>query len=505
MRILFLLFILFTNASIAQYTNNVWCFGDSAGIKFNNGTPTFFTSSADGRGTSVSICDSSGNLMFYGNTNNIALYLLGSLKEGILFDKNHQKMIGGDTLIGGVWYHEMVIVPKPKSDSFFFVFSIDLTIYKYLFYQEVDLKLNNGLGQVVQKNVVLDSVDVFDCLTAVKHGNGQDWWLIYRQWGPGSIDSSNTYYLLLIDSNGITKYPAQSIGSYHHANGGDITFNTNGSKMCFVDLAGMIEYYDFDRCTGAINNPILIEPEKPPGGPYPYYSSCVFSPNGNYLYVHSYRNQYQLNNIIYQYDLTTANISLSKQIIHEFANLDEGSWSMELGPDKKIYIATNYFGTGSSLPYSYTLHNYVTDNLSVINYPDSAGAACDFQPFSFNLGGGRCYAGLPNNPDYTMGPLAGSVCDTLTALPTINKRLNNTLKVFYHESWGIAFINADKLKGKQYSFRLYDTSGRELYSEKGNLSIPYFSKDLSMQPFMQGVYIAVLQTDKEKLSAKFVK
>lgn len=374
-----------------------------------------------------------------------------------------------------------------------------------MFYQEVDLKLNNGLGQVVQKNVVLDSVDVFDCLTAVKHGNGRDWWLIYRQWGPNAIDSSNTYYLMLIDSNGITKYPKQNIGAFHHSGSGDISFNREGTKMCFVSWGGMIEYYDFDRCSGIISTPILIEPEKPLGGPYPYYSSCVLSPNGNYLYVHSYRNPYQLNNIIYQYDLTATNISLSKQIIHEFANLDEGSWSMELGSDKKIYIATNYLGTGSSLPYSYTLHNYVTDNLSVINYPDSAGAACDFQPFSFNLGGGRCYAGLPNNPDYTMGPLAGSVCDTLTALPTIKKPLNNILKVFYHESWGIAFINADKLKGKQYSFKLYDTSGRELYSEMGNLSIPYFTKDLSMQPFTQGVYIAVLQTDKEKLSAMFVK
>jgi hypothetical protein len=112
---------------------------------------------------------------------------------------------------------------------------------------------------------------------------------------------------------------------------------------------------------------------------------------------------------------------------------------------------------------------------------------------------------LPNDPDYTKGPLAGSVCDKLTTLPKLNKPTNNTLKVIYHESWGTAFINADKLKGKQFSFKLYDTSGRALYSEKGNLSIPNFIKDLFMQPFTQGVYMIVLQTDKEKLSAKFVK
>ncbi len=40
--------------------------------------------------------------------------------------------------------------------------------------------------------------------------------------------------------------------------------------------------------------------------------------------------------------------------------------------------------------------------------------ACDYQPFSVYLPNCRTYLGLPNNPDYTLGALVGSPCDTLT-------------------------------------------------------------------------------------------
>ncbi|MBK8846993.1 MAG: hypothetical protein IPO27_10775 [Bacteroidetes bacterium] len=68
-----------------------------------------------------------------------------------------------------------------------------------------------------------------------------------------------------------------------------------------------------------------------------------------------------------------------------------------------------------SYPYQDSMRNYINENLSVINEPDSLGAKCDYQPFSFYLGGKRTYYGLPNNPNYELGPLLGSACDTLSA------------------------------------------------------------------------------------------
>ncbi|MBK9637877.1 MAG: hypothetical protein IPO63_08675 [Bacteroidetes bacterium] len=47
-----------------------------------------------------------------------------------------------------------------------------------LYYNIVDLKLQNGLGEVTQKNIQIDPSPRNDGLMAVKHGNGKDWWLV---------------------------------------------------------------------------------------------------------------------------------------------------------------------------------------------------------------------------------------------------------------------------------------------------------------------------------------
>ena len=58
--------------------------------------------------------------------------------------------------------------------------------------------------------------------------------------------------------------------------------------------------------------------------------------------------------------------------------------------------------------------NIINKNLSVINAPDSIGVACEFQVYRFYLGGKRSYAGLPNYPDFDLGSLVGSICDSLS-------------------------------------------------------------------------------------------
>ncbi|MBL0341517.1 MAG: hypothetical protein IPP71_11585 [Bacteroidetes bacterium] len=52
----------------SQKTNNVWCFGDSAGINFNNANILTGTSNVKSRGSAISIADSSGQLLFYAFT-----------------------------------------------------------------------------------------------------------------------------------------------------------------------------------------------------------------------------------------------------------------------------------------------------------------------------------------------------------------------------------------------------------------------------------------------------
>lgn len=143
--------------------------------------------------------------------------------------------------------------------------------------------------------------------------------------------------------------------------------------------------------------------------------------------------------------------------------------------------------------------------MSVINYPDSLGLTCDFQPFSFNLGRHRTYVGLPNNPNYELKADSGSICDTLqVGLQELSIQLA-TLFVLYDSHWQKTFINAQKLKGRKYILSVSDVAGREIFHESGKLDSEFYTRDLEMERFCAGLYIVSLTTEKEKLVKKFVK
>ncbi len=142
-------------------------------------------------------------------------------------------------------------------------------------------------------------------------------------------------------------------------------------------------------------------------------------------------------------------------------------------------------------------------NLSVINYPDSLGIACGYSPYSFYLGGKRTYYGLPNNPDYDLPALTGSPCDSLTSITELPVNATCTLHVYYAPGWEKAFINAEKLTGKNYRLCMIDILGKEVYSESGTLNSQYFTRDLNCSAFSQGIYLVSFETEKERLVKKF--
>ncbi|MBK9638913.1 MAG: hypothetical protein IPO63_14320, partial [Bacteroidetes bacterium] len=125
LRILFIC-ILFTTSLSAQYTDRYWAFGDSAAIDFKNlSNPQPVNSVLRVRGSCASICDSAGDLLFYCGSPNWQQWLTpnGIVTDGYVINKNHQTMFKGDSLVGSLWYQEMVIVPMPDNDSLFYIFS----------------------------------------------------------------------------------------------------------------------------------------------------------------------------------------------------------------------------------------------------------------------------------------------------------------------------------------------------------------------------------------------
>ena len=90
-------------------------------------------------------------------------------------------MQNGDSIVGQGWFYELVIVPNPSGNNTFYLFSIGVTNSgdSGLYYSVVDMNLNGGLGAVTQKNIRLQPFKIDDGLTAIKHGNGRDWWLFF--------------------------------------------------------------------------------------------------------------------------------------------------------------------------------------------------------------------------------------------------------------------------------------------------------------------------------------
>ena len=320
-------------------------------------------------------------------------------------------MDSGDTLAGEAWYNEMVVIADPGNSQRYYLFHLETFVQNPgMYYSIIDMTYNGGLGKVISKNNLLLGGNMADGVSAIKHGNGRDWWVIARKsefqtGGP----PNNDFYIYSVNPTGIDTLPVQSIGSLNSTSGSSIRFNPTGEKFVFINWKGLIEEYDFDRCTGNISNPVTIETETQPTD-YPYFWGAEYSLNGQYLYV----SQSIPVSYIYQYDTYVSNIQATRKTIFTFNQFPNAGGALKRGPDGRIYYAVAWNDSVHfNFPYPDTAYNMYNMNLGVINQPDLPDTTCDFRPFSFYLGGKRNYMGLPNNPDYDLGPLVGSGCDTL--------------------------------------------------------------------------------------------
>lgn len=289
-----------------------------------------------------------------------------------------------------------LILPKPGSPGIFFLIHGTLdnpseapapfSAY-YLYLTTIDMSLDGGLGGVVSKNQVLlqDTMNV-GRITAVRHANGRDWWVFCHKWG------TSLYFRFLLTPEGVSLDGTQSIGVTRIADGGQVCFSPDGSRFAYF-YAGPsgLETFDFDRCTGLFSNPAHI-PIVATGGA----CGVAFSPNSRFVYVSSSPD-------VYQFDAEAEDVAASQVLIATWDGFYSPSPPFatmfdlaQLAPDGKIYI-----GTGNS-----TLH------LHVIHSPDEPGLTCNLEQHGVELP--HFYVNsLPNHPNYHLGPVDGSVCDSL--------------------------------------------------------------------------------------------
>jgi len=514
--IIVLLLTMSNEVTTAQFTDRYWTFGEHAAIDFRNlSNPLPDTSKLNTRGTCASICDSLGNLLFYAaSPDDSMLLLVNNLQQGYIINKLHQRMGNSDSLKSSQWYEEMTIIPDPGNEQRFYVFTMGVTSTNFpgFYYSVVDLSMNNGLGYVVQKNIRLENFPVCDGMASVKHGNGRDWWVVIKNWD--FTVPLDEFYVYLISPSGVTKMPVQHIGAVSEGNISSLKFTSLGDKLIEVRASDLIQKLDFDRCNGLLSNVNIINPNSTTTS-YKYYWSHAISPDESKLYTTSiYRGTNLDTSYLVQYDLTASNFLASADTLYTFnRNSANGGGPvaglLQLGPDGKIYLSTNYEiqDCGPTWLYCDTSSFFTENmNLSVINHPDSLGAACDFQPYSFYLGGHRSYVGLPNNPNYELGKLVGSPCDTLGTVG-INEEFGGKQSLFvdYDTDWQKAFINAKGLTGKNYKLMVYDLTGKVILTLSGSLTSEFYTYSMPMESFASGLYVISLVTEREKLTSKIVK
>ncbi|MEX0813507.1 MAG: gliding motility-associated C-terminal domain-containing protein [Chitinophagales bacterium] len=371
MRFIIVVFlILVSECTFAQGEANIWYFGSNAGVDFNGGAPVALTNGAlntiEG---CASISDKNGNLIFY--TDGIFVY-----------NRNHQQMPNGFGLFGNPTAAQSgLIVPQPGNPNLFIVFTVDGAGGPNGFrYSEVDMTLDNGNGDVIaaNKNTLLFAPSV-EKLTAVKHDNGLDVWVLSHGL------NNNRYYAYLVDCDGVNSPVISDIGSVEGAPGwGYLTASPNGVKLASAMRTVGFELYDFDRSTGIVSNPINLGQ----GG------SCygvAFSPNNNLLYGLSIQG-----GALVQWNLqagTPADIINSAQNLGAVPGTGTPyrGGAIQQGPDEKLYLP-----------------DYGRPFLTAINNPNVVGPGCNVQPNAVNLQGRNAILGLP--------PFIQSFFDTTLAI-----------------------------------------------------------------------------------------
>ena len=274
--------------------------------------------------------------------------------------------------------------------------------------------------------------------------------------------ADNTFYKYLVDTSGVAIVDTQNIGSTASTNTIRLNFSKTGTNLSTLNYGGVTDIFDFDRCTGQLSNYHMIKNFTFP--PIAEFWGSEFSANGRFLYITT--SGYYNAAYLIQVDLLNPLLYAAADTIDSITGLESPGGQLKRGPDDKIYWSCAWIDSLGNWNYPYpntpASFNMYNMNLSVINSPDSLGAACNFTPYSFYLGGARTYWGLPNNPDYDLGPLKGSACDTLqwvNLTPSPSPKERGAIQCTYIAAWEKLFVNAHGLQGKNVTVSIYDGKG----------------------------------------------
>lgn len=332
------------------------------------------------------------------------------------------------------------------------------------YFKIAKIKWNSNTNKdtvLFKDSIILKGDFIIHHMACTRHANGRDWWIIIEDY------LTNNHRIFLLDPNGINLKKNQEIGivadSFDWT--GNALFTPDGGRYIKFLRGYQIQIFDFDRCTGELsNNKVIIDPST-------FNKDLCYievSPNSRFLYLNS-------DSLIWQYDLFASDIKSTETIVgawdgYYFLGLYNTNFNqMSLGNDGKIYISCR---SSSNLAH-------------VINNPNEKGANCNFQlrglEFeAFMLGN------FPNLPNYKLGALTGSTCDTITSIS--NKFEENGILIYPNPATSFVIINEiDGIIHSSVKLQIFDINGKICYSnEYHNLQKQI---KIPLLEFPQGLYL----------------
>ncbi len=377
---------LITDCPHSQKQADIWYFSDKAGIDFRSGTAIPLTNEdvMISFKSSAVISDSLGNLLFFTDGKKV-------------WNRNFGLMPNANALEGALGSTQpAIIIPVPFNTDKYYIFTIDVMAYKPdntfttngLKFTIIDMTMWGGLGDARDTMNFPLLKSVCQKLTAVKHKNQIDYWVIVHEW------NSDAFYAYLVKSTGMANPMISHAGSFmggglvdQNNASGYMKASPDGSKIALA-ISGLnkIELYDFDNSTGVISNTGSFTTNDQGISPY----GIEFSSDCKKLYA----TLLQLvgngpptsSSKIYQFDLQTG--FNTPVLIDSVPGIRIGG--LQLATDGRIYVSRTL-----------NLQNN-EDSMDVIYNPTRPGKECNFNLLSnipnsqFSLNGRKSIYGLPN-------------------------------------------------------------------------------------------------------------
>jgi gliding motility-associated-like protein len=230
-------------------TANIWYFGNGAGIDFNeeeglDPPPRSITDphAMNAPAGTSTISDANGDVLFYSNGKTV-----WNRENGVMPNGTN---IGGDS----VAVQAVIIVPFPEDETLYYLFTTQEVYGSNIYalkYSVVDMKADNGRGDVVLKDIILYTNNT-ERLAAYEVGGG--FWLLAHEFG------NNTFRSYPITADGIGAPVLSSAGSVHSFNDAasaqtGMKFSSDGQRVAVALIEGTedyVELFDFDPQTGEI-------------------------------------------------------------------------------------------------------------------------------------------------------------------------------------------------------------------------------------------------------------